>query len=380
MVMYKMIAFKLLMSTLTTLLTSCSSTGQVISSGSGSAQLPMSIHQRADVSEFNNIYPSTFLGKGPHSKYDQVDYLLESERAFKSYTVVSRGNMDFDRVLGYDYRNFMVKPDIKTLKFSKIPSVTWLGHASFLLKLSDGTSLLTDPVFGDFDGIIGSLSHFLFDEFERIAPSVVSASELDFVDAVLVSHNHYDHFNMETIGQLGPNINYYVPLNFENYFTDNFSHVYAMDWYTGRQLNQNKVHFVPAHHYSGRSFFDENETLWGGWVVESNNLKIYFSGDTGYTPIFKDIVAKYGEMDVCLMAIVAYAFDGRDIHMAPEDALKSADELGCKTFIPWGYGTWATGYEHVLEPLRRLRHAMIDNHYQFEIVELKMGETLTFKR
>ncbi|NQY36636.1 MAG: MBL fold metallo-hydrolase [Alteromonadaceae bacterium] len=352
---------------------------QVKSTNISHPELPDTIKAPTELSEFNNIYPSTFLGMGPHSKYDQVNYLADNEKAFKSYTVVSRGKNDLDRTLGYDYRDFMVKPDIESIKLSNMPSVTWLGHGAFLMKLSDGTSLLTDPVFGDFDGIIGSLSHFMFDEFERIAPSVVTTSELDFVDGVLISHNHYDHFSMEAIEQLGANINYYVPLNFESYFADDFNKVYEMDWYTSRQFNLSKVHFVPAHHYSGRGYFDKNETLWGGWVVESNDLKIYFSGDTGYTDIFKDIVAEYGKMDVCLMATVAYAFDGRDIHMAPEDALKAADELGCSIFIPWGYGTWATGYEHVLEPLRRLRHAMKDKQYQFKIVELKMGETLTLE-
>ncbi len=324
---------------------------------------------------FQNIYPSTFIGDGPHSKYDKVDYLKSTEKAYKSHTIVSRGKDDIDRTLGFDYHDFTVNTDFETLRTSKESSITWLGHASFLIKTGNGDTFLTDPVFGSFDGFLGWLSHLLFDEFERISPSVVSASDVDYVDGVLISHNHYDHFSPSTIEKLGNKIQYFVPLNFSDYFASSYDKITEMDWYNQQKLKNSIVHFVPAHHYSGRGAFDDQETLWGGWIIESNERKIYFSGDSGYTPIFKDIAKRYGPMDICLMAVAAYAYDGRDIHMAPEDALKAADELGCSTVIPWGYGTWATGYEHVLEPLRRLRHAMADNQYDFKIVELKMGES-----
>lgn len=333
------------------------------------------LNNRTNQTEFQNSYPSVFNGNGPHSKYDEIDYLSENEKAYKSYTIVSRGSDDIDRTLGYDYQEFMIKPDFAALQASRESSITWLGHASFLIKMPDGSSLLTDPVFDEFDGFIGSLSHLLFDEFERVAPSVVNEKDVDYVNAVLISHNHYDHLSLSTIKNLGNNIKYFVPLNVDDEFPNKFKKVFEMDWYTTNKLNQNLIHFVPAHHYSGRGIFDGNESLWGGWIIESKGKKIFFSGDTGYSPIFKDIANKYGEMDLCLMATVAYAFDGRDIHMAPEDALRAADQLGCKTFIPWGYGTWATGYEHVLEPLRRLKQAMAENNYNFELKILKMGET-----
>ena len=110
--------------------------------------------------------------------------------------------------------------------------------------------------------------------------------------------------------------------------------------------------------------------------IKWQGYRLYFAGDTGYSDLFKDIRQRYGEMDVCLMPITAWF--QRHWHFAPEDAVQAAVDLGCKTFIPWGWGTWILGFEHMLEPPRRLQYAWDQMQPEnMEIRILKMGETYT---
>jgi L-ascorbate metabolism protein UlaG (beta-lactamase superfamily) len=149
-----------------------------------------------------------------------------------------------------------------------------------------------------------------------------------------------------------------------------------MDWYTRDRLGDLTITFLPANHRSGRSMHVKNQNLWGGWLFEWKGYRIYFAGDTGYSDLFKDIRRRYGEMDVCMMPITAWF--QRHWHFAPEDAVMAAQDLGCKTFIPWGWGTWILGFEHMLEPPRRLQYAWDQMRPEnMELRMLKMGETYT---
>ena len=253
--------------------------------------------------------------------------------------------------------------------------ITWLGHACFLIQFPDGTHILTDPVLGEMDGAAGFTANVLdADTFKRVSPPVVSPSQLDFVNAVAISHNHYDHLSFNTLDELGQDVRYFVPLGDERYFSSEYENLAPMDWYTSQNAGEVEVAFVPATHYAGRSFFDHRESLWGGYVFKNNGTSIYFAGDTGYSTVFKEIHEQYGDMDVCLMPISAYFF--RAVHLAPEDALQAAEDLGCKAVIPWGYGTFILGHEHVYEPLRRLEEAQKRMQPSSPVHVLKMGETL----
>jgi L-ascorbate metabolism protein UlaG (beta-lactamase superfamily) len=117
-----------------------------------------------------------------------------------------------------------------------------------------------------------------------------------------------------------------------------------------------------------------NQTLWGGWLFEWNDYRVYFAGDTGYSAVFQDIRNRVGEIDICLMPISAWF--QRQWHFAPEDAVEAAEDLECKVLIPWAWGTWIISFEHILEPPRRLQYAW--DRMQPENMELrilKMGET-----
>jgi L-ascorbate metabolism protein UlaG (beta-lactamase superfamily) len=147
-----------------------------------------------------------------------------------------------------------------------------------------------------------------------------------------------------------------------------------MDWYTRDVLEELTVHFLPANHRSGRSLYEANQTLWGGWLFEWNNQRVYFAGDSGYSDVFEDMRKRYGEFDVCLMPISAYF--QRHWHFTPEDAIQASMDLGCKTLIPWAWGTWIMSYEHILEPPRRLQYAFDKMQPEnMDLRLLKMGET-----
>jgi N-acyl-phosphatidylethanolamine-hydrolysing phospholipase D len=160
----------------------------------------------------------------------------------------------------------------------------------------------------------------------------------------------------------------------ENEFPAQFSNVTGMDWYTQDTIGDLTIHFLPANHRSGRSMYEMNQSLWGGWLFEWNDYRVYFAGDTGYSAVFKDIKKRKGEVDICLMPISAWF--QRQWHFAPEDALQAAEDLNCKVFIPWGWGTWIMSFEHILDPPRRLQYAWdLMQPQNMELRILKMGET-----
>jgi L-ascorbate metabolism protein UlaG (beta-lactamase superfamily) len=327
--------------------------------------------------KFVNLHKPRY-GYGYHqSELDDLEYLKPDEIERKHYTFIHAREpaKQIDRTKNYDPSARQTQPDMPSLERpgSNI-RITWLGHACFLIQFPDGTNILTDPVLGEMDGAAGFTANVLeVDTFKRVSPAVVSPSQLDFVNTVVISHNHYDHLSFNTLAELDGDVRYIVPLGDERYFSSDYKTVIPMDWYTTRNIGDVEVNFVPATHYAGRGLFDHRESLWGGYVFKSNGKSIYFAGDTGYSDVFREIHERHGDMDVCLMPISAYFF--RAVHLAPEDAMQAAEDIGCRNFIPWGYGTFILGHEHVHEPLRRLEEAQKRRQPSFPIHVLKMGET-----
>jgi L-ascorbate metabolism protein UlaG (beta-lactamase superfamily) len=217
------------------------------------------------------------------------------------------------------------------------------------------------------------------------AESPLTAEDLPFAGAsenpgenqtviVAISHDHNDHLNYRTLKKLPEITRYYVPRGLENDFPSRYSNVIGMDWYTQDTIGDLTIHFLPANHGSGIYSHEQDQTLWGGWLFEWNDYRIYFAGDTGYSAVFKDIKSQVGEVDICLMPIAAWYWRHR--HFAPEDAVQAAEDLSCNVFIPWAWGTWIISYEHMLEPPRRLQYAWDQMQPKnMELRMLKMGET-----
>ena len=335
---------------------------------------------------YQNLFPPRY-GYLEETEYDRIDFLKPHERRPHKYKIHPDPRGDIDRTLGYDPLEFSVAPDLKLIQEpDHAVQITWLRHATFLIQLGGEHQILVDPVIEELDGVLGVLGKYAAIG-TLYAESPLTTQDLPFQDGagnsarnktntVAISHDHYDHLNYKTLKKLPPDINYYIPLGLQSEFPSRFNNVTAMDWYTRDRLGDLTITFLPANHRSGRSLNERDQNLWGGWLFEWQGYRLYFAGDTGYSDLFKDIRQRYGEMDVCLMPITAWF--QRHWHFAPEDAVQAAEDLGCKTFIPWGWGTWILGFEHMLEPPRRLQYAWDQMQPEnMEIRILKMGETYT---
>jgi len=326
---------------------------------------------------YENMYPSTFSGEGPHHPYDEIDFLKPHEKKTLEKPFFGFAFSGIDKTYGYDFANLLYS-NIE-VKSENHGHITWLGHASFLIQQVNGDAFVTDPVFDEFDGF-GWLGSKLDYSLKRLGEAPIKGPDLPFVDGIVISHNHYDHLNNNSLNSFYEGTHLYLPLDNADDVDFDKGPITEMDWFTSVNQGSSTINFLPANHTSNRSSSDHRESLWGSWLFQDGQYKVYFAGDTGYSPIFKDIYAKLGSMDVCLMPIVAYSGPAREMHLAPEDAVKAAQDLKCKVFIPWGYGTWSLGYEHVNEPLRRLAKAVEDMKPDFMLKILKMGQSLDYRK
>ncbi|MFF9029085.1 MBL fold metallo-hydrolase [Streptomyces iakyrus] len=229
-------------------------------------------------------------------------------------------------------------------------AVTWAGHASWVLRIG-GLTVLTDPVWSR--RILGTPA--------RITPVGVPWEDLPRVDAVVISHNHYDHLDAPTLRRLPRDTPVFVPAGLARWFhRRRFTRVTELDWWEAAELDGVRFDFVPSHHWSKRSLTDTCHSLWGGWVLtDQEGRRVYFAGDTGYGHWFSRIGRRYPGIDLALLPIGAYdpRWWLRDVHCDPEEAVRAAQDLGATRMAPMHWGTFVLSAEPVMEPLTRVRAA-----------------------
>jgi L-ascorbate metabolism protein UlaG (beta-lactamase superfamily) len=267
-----------------------------------------------------------------------------------------------------------VAPDLARLAKPPGPGeparITWLGHASFLVQL-DGVSLLVDP----------ALRPSIFGGLERNVPAAVPIEKLPPIDAVLVTHNHYDHLDLPTLEQVKAPV--VAGLGLERWFRDRHLFATELGWWSATRVRGVKVTFVPAQHWSKRGLFDTNRTLWGGFVIEGTTATVYHSGDTAWFDGFAEIGRRFPGIDVALLPIGAYdpVWFMESMHMNPEQALRAFAALGAKTFVAMHWGTFKLSDEALDEPPRRVEAERIRLGLPAERVRvLAIGETITVPR
>lgn len=291
-------------------------------------------HHIADGFKNNYPYPEREIG-------DAFEWMLEN--ASKAYRKV-----DFP----------LADNDAAFLRSNTAqPTLTWVGHATFLLQ-AGGRNLLTDPHF------TGRASPLPFGPPKRLTPVGLALEELPHIHAVVISHNHYDHLDEDSILSLarqpGGSPVFLVPLGVKSWFVERGVHkVIELDWWEQVATAGLVFHFVPAQHFSSRSLLDRNKTLWGGWVVDAGDLRFYFAGDTGYSQDFADIGARFPGIDLAAIPIGAYA--PRDIaramHVNPEEAVKIHQDVGAAYSVGMHWGTFRLTLEPLDEPPQRLAQA-----------------------
>ena len=236
-------------------------------------------------------------------------------------------------------------------------NVMWIGHASILINHKNVT-VLTDPQFSD------RASPFSFLGPRRVTPSPIKIDDLPNIDIVVISHNHYDHLDKESIRKLTrtqQNIKFLVPLGLKSLLEEwRVKNVTELDWWEPVEVRGIKIQPTPVKHWSKRTFFDRNKSLWAGWMMQWSDFVFYFAGDTGYSSDFKETVKKLGKPDLAAIPIGAY--EPRDFmksaHINPEEAVKVFGDLDANYAIGIHWGTFKLTLEPMNEPPIRLKNAL----------------------
>jgi len=247
--------------------------------------------------------------------------------------------------------------------------VTWVGHASFVLQ-TGGLTVLTDPVWSA--RIPGRIA--------RYTPPGIEWASLPRIDAVLISHNHYDHLDLPTIVRLPKDTPLLVPGNLGWWFRRRgFRDITDLDWWESRRIGDVAFDFVPAHHWSRRTPYDTNKSLWGGWVMSPDGgPRTYFAGDTGYGHWFTEIGGRYPGIDLALLPVGAYEpqWFMRPMHMNPEEAVRATADLGARRMATMHWGTFALTAEPLLEPrVRAVAAWAAAGRDRADLWDLGVGET-----
>lgn len=229
--------------------------------------------------------------------------------------------------------------------------IFWLGHSSFLIRL-DGKTILIDPVFSKKTG-----PHTWVGRKKYNSQMPIDLHLIPHVDAVLISHDHYDHLDYESIVKLKNNTDwFFVPLGVGNHLKSwkvNSNKILEMNWWEESSLDGIQIAFTPSRHMSGRGFTDQSATLWGSWVINGLDKKIYFSGDGGYGKHFKEIGHKYGPFDIGLMECGQYNKLWANVHMMPEESVQAGVDVCAKKIMPIHWGSYRLATHDWLEPVER---------------------------
>jgi len=256
------------------------------------------------------------------------------------------------------------------------PSVTWLGHAAFIVRIG-GKVVLTDPYLGVNAG------PWTFGP-KRFVPPALPVEELPKADVLLVSHNHYDHLDAATIEAYPykAETQVIVPLGVGSFFTERgYERVVEQDWWNVWESGGLEITTLPAVHFSGRGLGDRNKTLWASFAIAGGGEKVWFSGDTTRGEIFEEVGRRAGPFDLALVGIGAYEprVIMKSSHATPEEAIEILRAVRARKAVGMHWGTVMLTPEDPFEAPSRFRQAAIDQGYGAENAWiLKIGETRSF--
>lgn len=276
-----------------------------------------------------------------------------------------------------DFHPEVLKTDTTSLRENKDKNtLTWIGHASFLLQL-EGMNILTDPVFSD------RTSPFSFVGPKRVVKLPFELEQLPAIDVVVISHNHYDHLDVASLKKLakreGNHTVFLVPLgNAALLKSEGVKNVQEYDWWDHVRIQNIDFTLTPTQHWSARGIFDQNECLWGGWFIKGAQESIFFAGDTGYSKDFQDISAKLGSVNWAMIPIGAYEprWFMKKNHINPEEAVQIHKDLKAKKSIAMHWGTFRLSDEPLYKPADDLIKSLELNKIPVEdFILMKHGET-----
>lgn len=243
--------------------------------------------------------------------------------------------------------------------FSNLPEdqirMTWFGHSAVLLQIG-GKNIMIDPMFGPTPA-----------PHPWLGPSRYSVEipwqieQLPQLDAIVLSHDHYDHLDYGSILKLKDKTKrFFVPLGVDLHLKSwdiDSSLISVADWWDEFKFYDMQLICAPARHFSGRGFSDRNKTLWASWIVSYGDTSIYFSGDGGYGPHFKEIGTKYGPFQFAMLECGQYDKRWDNIHMMPEETAQAAKDLNAQWMMPIHWGAFTLALHSWIDPAERVTAA-----------------------
>ena len=314
------------------------------------------------------------------SKIAKMD---EKNRYVNNY--IGETKIDKGKFFNFFFKNIFDPPKTKDFQVSEINKIiykkekhalTWSGHSTFLYQ-NTNLNILIDP------HLTSRASPFSYLGPKRFIPSLLNENNLPNVDVVAVSHNHYDHLDIKSLKLIYkkfPNALFLVPLGDKELLKKNgIDNVKEFDWWESIMISETKFVFTPVQHWSKRTLFDKNKSLWGGWWIEHLEKKFLHLGDTGYTKDFVDIKNRLGSPDIVAIPIGAYKprYIMKNSHLNPEEAVKTFIDLDAKFAVAMHWGTFILSFEPVDEPPRKLEESLLK--YKVDINRfkvLKHGESV----
>ncbi|PKB18012.1 MBL fold metallo-hydrolase [Flavobacterium sp. 5] len=231
----------------------------------------------------------------------------------------------------------------------------WFGHSVLLLRIN-GLTILIDPMFGS---NAAPIAPFPIKRFSENTLDLID--QLPPIDLVLLSHDHYDHLDYDSIQKLKPKVKqFYVALGVKRHLVKwgiEASTIAEFDWWDADYFHDIQITFTPTRHFSGRGLTDRAKSLWGGWALTTLKEKIWFSGDSGYGEHFKEIGKQLGPFDFAFMECGQYNENWSQIHMFPEESVQAAIDAKVTTIMPVHWAGFALAHHSWTEPVERFIEA-----------------------
>jgi N-acyl-phosphatidylethanolamine-hydrolysing phospholipase D len=271
------------------------------------------------------------------------------------------------------------RPDpVALARPARQPRFTWIGHATYLIQYR-GWNLLTDPVFSQRCSPVSFLGP------RRTVPPALEIDRLPTIDAVLVSHNHYDHLDLAAVKALnrrfGERLAWFAPQGVGAWLRRHgVAQVVELSWWQHQKHREVDAFCLPAQHFSGRGVNDRNRTLWCSWRLNWPDFSLFFAGDTGYAPVFKEIGDVLGPVDTALLPIGAYQprWFMAPVHVDPAEAVRIHRDLRARHSLAMHWGTFVLTDEPMDEPPRALAQALVEQQVSPQAFRVPgHGETLT---
>ena len=297
---------------------------------------------------------------------NENDYQMIYENPGQNTYVSNKGTVPKEKI-PIVKPTYLENPEIDTL------NIIWLGHSTLLMQMH-GMNILIDPVFSDYASPVSFVGPSRYSEIP------IEINELPNIDIVVITHDHYDHLDYNTIKEIDEKVDkYIVPLGIENHLEKwgvDGKKIINMAWWEEIKLDGLTIGCTPARHYSRRSLNDSYNTLWASWVFIDDYHKVYESGDAGFDKHFEKIYNKYGDFDLALLDSGQYDTRWKDTHMTPEDSVNAGKILNAKVIMPIHWGAFRLANHPWDDGVERFTIAADKENIKY--ITPKIGETITY--